>query len=171
MTHSSEYLENSIILLKLLLNYSGSMFNQFFHLLDYPAIGVKLGMLLQGLVLLVLDKSPNIIRKLIHSFLELDLSLWVLPQVREFFREFVVAVDEILDKGTQVGILLGQVEVNELGLHLGETFEYVGSLLLNVSEDCETLTVVVQLEVFPQFYFHFIIKNNLLLGAMIEACY
>jgi hypothetical protein len=85
MTHSSEYLENSIILLKLLLNYSGSMFNQFFHLLDYPAIGVKLSMLLQGLVLLVLDKSPNIIRKLIHSFLELDLSLWVLPQVGEFF--------------------------------------------------------------------------------------
>ena len=75
-----------------------------------------------------------------------------------------------MNEGTQVGVLLGQVEIYELGLHLCETIENVGTLVLDVTEDQQAFTVVVELEVLPQLEFHLIVKNDLLVRTMVKTC-
>ena len=120
-------------------------------------------MLCEGLILLVLHEAPYVIGEFADSFLQLYLSLRVLSQIREFLRELVVAINEILNQSADVLILFRKVEIYELGLHLGEALENVRSLILDGSEDQEALAIVVQLEVLPDFNFHFIVENDLLL--------
>ena len=149
IAHSSHDLEYSVVLLQLLLYDSGGTLNQFLHLLDDPAIGVKLLVLLQGLVLLVLQEGPDVVGELRHTLFQLDLGLRVLTQVREFLRELVVGIDEVLNERIHVGVLPGKVHVDELSLHLSEALEDVSPLFLDGPEDLEALPVVVELELLP----------------------
>lgn len=126
-------------------------------------------MLLQGLVLLVLQEGPDVVGKLGDTLFELNLSLRVLAQVREFLGELVVRINEVLNECIHVGVLPGKIHVDELSLHLSEPLEHVAPLFLDGPEYLEALTVVVELELFPELHLHLIIQNDLLLRAMVQA--
>ena len=126
-------------------------------------------MLLQGLVLFVLQEAPDVVRELGYPLFELDLSLRVLTQVRELLGELVVRINKVLNECIHVRVLSGKIHVNELSLHLSEPLEHVAPLFLNSPENLEALPVVVELELFPELDLHLIIKNDLLLRAMVQA--
>lgn len=126
-------------------------------------------MLLEGLILLVLQESPDVVGELGDTLFQLDLGLWVLTQVRELLREFVVRINEVLNECIHVGVLSGKIHVDELSLHLSEPLEDVAPLFLNGPENLEALPVVVELELFPELHLHLIIQNDLLLRAVVQA--
>lgn len=126
-------------------------------------------MLLQGLVFLVLQECPDVVRELGDTLFELNLGLRVLTQVRELLGELVVRINEVLNECIHVGVLPGEVHVDELSLHLSEPLEHVAPLFLNGSEDLEALPVVVELELLPELHLHLIIQNDLLLRAVVQA--
>ena len=126
-------------------------------------------MLLQGLVLFVLQEGPDVVGELGYPLFELNLSLRVLTQVRELLGELVVRINKVLNERIHVRVLSGKIHVNELSLHLSEPLKHMAPLFLNSPENLEALPVVVELELFPELDLHLIIKNDLLLRAMVQA--
>lgn len=66
----------------------------------------------------MLYEAPYVIGQFTDTLLQLNLSLRVLPKVRELLGEFVVAIDKVLDQSAYVLILFRKIEVDKLGLHL-----------------------------------------------------
>ena len=52
---------------------------------------------------------------------------------------------------------------------MSEPLEHVAPLFLDGPEDLEALSVVVELELFPELHLHLIIQNDLLLRAVVQA--
>ena len=110
------------------------------HFMTNPPVIYQFGSLSHSLILFLLDDIPHFIAEFIHSIQQLFFSLVVIPQIREFFREFVEAIDEFIHE------LLLRVcslkKLNELRLHLVQTFEHQISLMLDQFENLETFFVV-----------------------------